>query len=48
VQLAAALQVNTDRLSREMSAIIMISADVDLNAAAITEGLAVDDPNRHS
>jgi predicted nucleic acid-binding protein len=48
VQLAAAIQVNTDRLSSEMSAIILISADVELNAAAITEGLAVDDPNRHS
>ncbi len=48
VQLAAALQVNTGRLSGEMSDIILISADVDLNVAALAEGLAVDNPNSHS
>ena len=48
VQLAAVLQVSSDRLSREMSDIILISADVELNAAANAEGLAVDDPNSHS
>jgi predicted nucleic acid-binding protein len=47
VQLAAALQINTDRLAVGLPAVTLISADVALNAAAIAEGLAVDDPNAH-
>jgi len=47
VQLAAALEINTDRLSLGLSATTLVSADVALNAAAMVEGLAVDDPNSH-
>jgi predicted nucleic acid-binding protein len=47
VQLASALLINSDRLSLGMSAVTLISADVALNAAAIAEGLTVDDPNSH-
>lgn len=47
VQLAAALEVNTERAAIGLSAITLISVDAALNAAAIAEGLAVDDPNAH-
>lgn len=47
VQLAGALEVNTERAAMGLSAITLISADAALNAAAIAEGLAVDDPNAH-
>ncbi len=47
VQLAAALQINSDRLAAGTLAITLISADVTLNAAALAEGLAVDNPNHH-
>lgn len=47
VQLAAALELRTDCLAIGISAPTLISADVDLNAAAIAEGLAADDPNAH-
>jgi predicted nucleic acid-binding protein len=47
VQLAAALEVHLDRVSLGLPAITLISADAALNATAITEGLAVDDPNSH-
>ena len=42
VQLAAALDVH--RLDPSLT---LLSADVELNAAALAEGLAVDDPNSH-
>lgn len=42
VQLAAALEVQS-----QIPTTILISGDGDLNAAATTEGLAVDDPNSH-
>jgi predicted nucleic acid-binding protein len=46
VQLAAALQVHKryQALGRPLT---LISADTDLNAAAITAGLLVEDPNSH-
>lgn len=47
VQLAAALRVNARRILQGSSAITLISADAELNAAAVAEGLAVDDPNAH-
>ena len=40
VQLAAALEVRL-----QVPLLILVSADADLNAAAITEGLPVEDPN---
>ena len=47
VQLAAALEINADRIAVGLSAITLVSADGALNAAAVAEGLAVDDPNAH-
>ncbi len=42
VQLAAALEVQT-----RVPSLVMVSADDNLNAAAISEGLSVDDPKTH-
>jgi uncharacterized protein len=42
VQLAAALEVQFVEPT-----LILVSADVDLNAAAITEGLPIENPNNH-
>jgi predicted nucleic acid-binding protein len=48
VQLAAALRILRQRRARSVSAsVTLVSADAALNAAALTEGLAVDDPNNH-
>lgn len=47
VQLAAALQTQTKRAARNLPPLTLLSADTDLNAAAIAEGLTVDDPNNH-
>ena len=47
VQLAAALELNTRRLNFGLPAVTLVSADVALNAAAIAEGLTVEDPNSH-
>lgn len=47
VQLAAALEVNARVTSLNLPLLTLISADAALNAAAQTEGLAVDDPNLH-
>jgi predicted nucleic acid-binding protein len=46
VQLAAALRVNTECVALGLSS-ILVSADGDLNTAAMTEGLTVQDPNTH-
>lgn len=42
VQLAAAMEVRV-----QIPALILVSADIELNAAAATEGLPVEDPNTH-
>ncbi len=47
VQLACALQANTDRTAVGGTPLTFISADVHLNTAATAEGLTVDDPNNH-
>jgi predicted nucleic acid-binding protein len=47
VQLAAALDVNASYRAVGIPPITLVSADVELNTAAITEGLAVEDPNTH-
>lgn len=47
VQLAAALQLHAQRTLLTLPSMQLISADRELNAAAIAEGLAVDDPNNH-
>lgn len=47
VQLAAALKVNAYSLVQGAPAVTLVSADAALNAAAIAEGLTVDNPNWH-
>ena len=47
IQLTAAIEVNAYGLSSGMPKLILISADGNLNAAAMAEGLNVDDPNAH-
>ena len=47
VQLAAALETEKERLAVGLPSLTLLSADTDLNAAAIAEGLTVDNPNNH-
>jgi predicted nucleic acid-binding protein len=47
VQLAAALEGNTERLRLSLSPLTLVTADKELLAAATAEGLTVDDPNNH-
>jgi uncharacterized protein len=47
VQLAAALELSAERIALGSVSVTLISADAALNAAAVVEGLAVDDPNAH-
>jgi uncharacterized protein len=47
VQLAAALHVQRLRTAARLSALTLVSADLELNAAANAEGMAVEDPNHH-
>ncbi len=47
VQLAAALETENQRIASGLSSLVLLSADTDLNTAAVSEGLTVDDPNNH-
>ena len=47
VQLAGAVELNQVRISGRLTPVTVVSADLDLNAAAQAEGLAVEDPNTH-
>ena len=47
VQLATALQIQSQSRVDGTSEPIFVSADTNLNAAATAEGLAVDNPNSH-
>jgi hypothetical protein len=47
VQLATALEVNALCLASGLPPLVLISADAELNTAAVAEGLTVDDPNAH-
>jgi predicted nucleic acid-binding protein len=47
VQLASALEMVTLRSALGLTGITFVSADSNLNAAAVAEGLKVDDPNAH-
>ena len=47
VQLAAALETEKERVALGLSSLTLLSADTDLNAAAVNEGLTVDNPNNH-
>jgi predicted nucleic acid-binding protein len=47
IQLAAALELQAARASVSLSAITFVCADDRLGAAAVAEGLAVENPNTH-
>ena len=47
VQLAVAVELNTRWQSAGLNGITLVSADAELNAAALAEGLLVEDPNTH-
>jgi len=47
VQLAAAVELNAQWLAAGTGTITLVSADQELNAAAATEGLPIEDPNLH-
>jgi predicted nucleic acid-binding protein len=47
VQLAATVELHGRRQANGLSRLTLISADQELNAAATTEGLLVDDPSLH-
>ncbi len=48
VQLAGALEVNALLLSNDLPPITFVSADAELNAVAVIEGLPVENPNHHA
>lgn len=47
VQLAAAMAANNERVLNGLSALVIVSADLELNDAARAEGFNVEDPNNH-
>lgn len=47
VQLGAAVELHVLREAAGLPPLVFVSADQPLNAAAASEGLVVDDPNRH-
>ena len=47
IQLAAGLEVRVRYLAAGLPAVTLISADTELNAAAMAEGLIIEDPNTH-
>ena len=47
LQLAAALDTSRVISQIESTQLILVSADLELNAAAAAEGLATEDPNTH-
>jgi uncharacterized protein len=47
VQFATSLTLHTQRRAMNLSDLILVSADKELNAAAQAEGLQIEDPNDH-
>jgi uncharacterized protein len=47
VQLASSIETNQERLNQGLSSLIMISADIELNIAAQSEGLTAENPNNY-
>ncbi len=45
VQLACAIEANRDRLTKGLTALVIVSADNELNDAARAEGFKVENPN---
>jgi len=48
IQLAAGVETNRLLVAANLPPLIFVSADKELNAAARSEGLSVDDPNAHT
>lgn len=47
VQLAAAMEINRLHVESGLATILFVSADKELNAAALAEGLTIEDPNAY-
>ena len=47
VQLAAAMVLNAHGVVIGLGGVVLVSSDIDLNRAAVSEGLMVEDPNSH-
>jgi len=47
VQLAAALDANAELFAVGLPSVVVVSADAELNTAATSEGLSVENPNDH-
>jgi uncharacterized protein len=47
LQLAVAIEVYRDHQNAALTLVTLVSGDRDLNAAALAEGLPVEDPNTH-
>lgn len=47
IQLAAAVNVSSTSAAARLSPLIFVSADLNLNKAAVAESLAVENPNDH-
>lgn len=47
IQLAAGYAINTFYVDLGLPPIVFVSADTELNTAAVAEGLTVDNPNLH-
>ena len=47
VQLACVLEINRQHIAVGLPPVTLISADTELNTAAMAEGLLVEDPNNH-
>jgi uncharacterized protein len=47
VQLAAALEANDERIINGLAPLTLVSADKELNTAAVAEGLTVENPNNY-
>jgi hypothetical protein len=47
VQLSAAMDIQRDHQQAGLAPVALVSADRDLNAAAVDEDMAVDNPNSH-
>jgi predicted nucleic acid-binding protein len=47
VHLAAGREIHSHQAALSLQAVTFVSADQELNAAAIAEGLTVEDPNNH-
>lgn len=47
LHLAAAIELNRSRTALAQPALVLVSADLELNAAAMAQGFMVEDPNAH-